>query len=421
MPHAVCISSPTKENVYYPYKKLKLTKIFSPDTSIESLPNELLASIFHYVCSPSEQRSATFVPGAYVSARSGEVDELPLTPTSPVIATPVAVSHVSRHWRALSTALPSLWTSVFITETSSSELLYNILVWSRLLPLDVEISLPRNSRPEYVLRLWRTLLLLAANLGRCKSLHVEAIGSQFVMLNKAFVNSCAAPWLESLRLVRLDKGDPSSFTLMDVNCYRLTHLHLDGVKWSSGEQMAFPCLDSVFLHNSESRCIANTLKLEHKTFQTFTVSDTFLMPWSFDNPVTHLHLSGAHAESNLLPQLDTQSPILSLTLSDLSAFAWGDIVHAFQENPARFNLPRLTTLTLMNFDTKNLILCAKFAEATKELRYLDLVEAEVEPFLDILKEGPEVWPELRRIRVDGREVWAVLEDDDVNDDGWAMD
>ncbi len=44
-----------------------------------------------------------------------------------------------------------------------------------------------------------------------------------------------------------------------------------------------------------------------------------------------------------------------------------------------------------------------------------------EPFLALLKEGPDVCPYVRRIRVNGREVWAVLEDDDVNDDGWAMD
>ncbi|KAG8908901.1 hypothetical protein FRB99_000004 [Tulasnella sp. 403] len=140
---------------------------------------------------------------------------------------PVSLSQVSRHWRELSIATPSLWTYTWWKDGDvKSERIAVQLARSRNHPLDVDLKWGEaDSETEELCR------LLIPEMERAQSVKLEGnfkFAIRFLLYGR-LDSIKMLPLLENLEL-RVDYAPDLHFLLQQLSCPRIKRLHI----WDSG-------------------------------------------------------------------------------------------------------------------------------------------------------------------------------------------
>ncbi|GLB36871.1 hypothetical protein LshimejAT787_0311580 [Lyophyllum shimeji] len=344
--------------------------------SIDALPQELLCAIFSLLYDDHDRR----------------------------LSASIILSHVCRRWRELVLDLPRLWTDVRIA-AYAPEVLEDILLRSKGRALSICLYLPEPIRESATFALWKTVIMLAPEMKRCRSLHISAFKSVYKLIFNAFGYEVDAPLLRHLKLHCRDaKSSDKECLLMRSVVFKhsfLTHVDLDGVAIPSAIDLSR--VRTMNLRNVNFSAPGNFFS--DNALERLRLSSTTI-PWGHEMVAPRLaHLT-----------LDRQLPVpfcnaqwttpalTSLTISRPSRVELYHLERCLRDPFALRLFANLTNLTLAHCDTElmaKLVGICALMQATPELRRLNFDGARPEPILEGSRGYSAGWPHLVDIYVGG--------------------
>ncbi|KAG5637594.1 hypothetical protein H0H81_003985 [Sphagnurus paluster] len=313
------------------------------------------------------------------------------------------LSHVCAYWRHITIQLPRLWTTVRITQHDHT-VLEDILRRSQGRPLAIYIYLADQCPENSTLGLWRSLILLAAEMKRCYRLIISAGRGLYKMMRSTFPPNLTAPKLKYLQLqCQGFQKEECLFPSITFHPAVLKHVALDGVGLQSADlsgvkTMVLKQLRASWLPDCfgsgpdnalETLILSNTSLPGHKAILTPRLRHVTL------DRQTPFEFLGAVWSA---PKLE------SMTLSRMSVGHWQDLQFCLTLLPYR--LTPLICLTLEDWDTERIFHNPREVEAliqaTPGLGCLHLMGKKTrhERILEV-HDSCGGWPSLQDVYVEG--------------------
>lgn len=338
------------------------------EVGIASLPNELLTEIFKLLCKSSKATSN----GANVSNF------------------PILLTHVNRHWRELAISLSSLWTEIYVSQYDA-DILNTMFHRSRGHPLDIVLNFPKATPPGANLRLWKTLITVLSQMGRCCSLTVSTISANYDLIRRIFPSNCAAPMLKSLNLICLDfQSVPSIFPAFAFDPEVFVHLSVDGVVLpncdvSSVERMELRNTESFWLENVEERSKLQKLSL----FNVF-------IPWSLDMATRRLnHMTLDAGSLSIFDSNVDFSSLICLEITATSPIEWHAVIDSIGKTSQSQKFAEVNSLVLSRFDGDPVVsglLSIELRNALPRLAVIEFLQVNPGSLAGFIRDYSTIWP-----------------------------
>lgn len=355
---------------------------YSTMATIHDLPNEIICDIFSFTYD-----------------------------TEPDLKTPIGLSGVCKWWRDVAESLQALWTDLRIS-SYDAEVLYEVFQRSKGAHLDIEITFREDTPKGATLGLWKSIILLAAEMGRCRRLSITAPGSVFKLIRDVFGSQGVdAPLLWSLDLKRIGgpganaatRDSECAFPIIDVDRDVLEHVSLDGVAFEtpSGD---FGGVKALYIKNLHAHWLRECLPAENELEVLYLANSTVAWGRFFSCPeLQHLILEKQDSVSLLDAYWDT--PVLThLTLVRPTANFWDALMFLLVINGQPLGFARVKKLTLVGCDSKVMIGAidvGRFIMALPAVEVMEFIGTSTEPILAASTAHPAALPNLKEIIVNG--------------------